>query len=343
MPSDLDKPLLRLTPQGQRDRPAGRQRVILKPEAFPRDRQTAAFAPKFNRLREVLNRDPAGLELRADPTALAPERLLVFEVRGSIAAFAAAVQRIPGLELVDEEELGTDEDKAPVAYLMVPDIQALRNIESLWQRWQRGQLAQGETAWRDVFSLLRDLRPWGPDDRIEPIDTNLLADEIEGRADDDRLKLEIELVYRTHDRIAGDREAEVTAAVAARGGQIVSRARIVDIAYHALLAELPVGSVREIIDHSPAGIAWLEPVMHIRPQSLATRIELAEPTLNEAAPGGGPLGNPILGLLDGVPVAAHVLLANHLVVDDQFKLEPSAPVANRIHGTAMASLIVHGD
>src|SRR6185437_7398032 len=55
------------------------------------------------------------------------------------------------------------------------------------------------------------------------------------------------------------------------------------------------------------------------------------------------LGNPILGLLDGVPVAAHALLANHLVVDDQFALEPNAPVADRIHGTAMASLIVHGD
>jgi hypothetical protein len=33
----------------------------------------------------------------------------------------------------------------------------------------------------------------------------------------------------------------------------------------------------------------------------------------------------------------------HLVVDDQFALEPNAPVADRIHGTAMASLIVHGD
>jgi hypothetical protein len=94
-----------------------------------------------------LQRDPAGFELRADPTALAPERLLVFEVRGAIAPFAAAVRRVPGLELIDEEELaGDDEDKAPVAYLMVPDVRALREIESLWSRWRRGQLVSGETA-----------------------------------------------------------------------------------------------------------------------------------------------------------------------------------------------------
>lgn len=210
MPSDPEKPLLRLTPQDQGDRPTGKQRSIPRPEPFPRDRQTAAFAPKFNRLAEVLARDPTGLQLRADPTALAPERLLVFEVRGSIASFAAVVRRVPGLELVDEEELAADEDRAPVAYLMVPDIQALRNIELLWRRWQRGQLAQGETPWRDIFSLLRDLRPWGPTDRVQAIDINILADEIDGRGDDEGAKLEIELVFRGNDHIARDREEEVS-------------------------------------------------------------------------------------------------------------------------------------
>lgn len=154
MASDPDRPLLRLIPRAERDRPPGSRRAFPRPEAFPTERQTTAFTPKFARLAEVLNRDPAGLELRADPTALAPERLLVFEVRGSIASFAVAIQKA-GLELVDEEELAADDDKAPVAYLMVPDTQALRNIELLWQRWLRGQLVQGETPWRDVFSLLR--------------------------------------------------------------------------------------------------------------------------------------------------------------------------------------------
>jgi hypothetical protein len=134
------------------------------------------------------------LELRADPAALAPERLLVFEVRGAIGAFAAAIRNVPGLELIDEEELEPDhEDKAPVAYLMVPDLRALRNIESLWRRWLRGDLARGETPWRDVFGLLRDLRTWGPADRVQPAESDILTEEIFGRRDDDPVRLEIEL------------------------------------------------------------------------------------------------------------------------------------------------------
>jgi hypothetical protein len=55
------------------------------------------------------------------------------------------VRRVSGLELVDEEELEGDEsDKTPVAYLMVPDVRALRNLESLWQRWLRGELVRAK-------------------------------------------------------------------------------------------------------------------------------------------------------------------------------------------------------
>jgi len=63
----------------------------------------------------MLERNASSIELRADPSALAPERLLVFEVKGAIGQFAAAIRRVPGLELIDEEELIGDDDKAPVA------------------------------------------------------------------------------------------------------------------------------------------------------------------------------------------------------------------------------------
>ena len=345
MPNDPTKPLLRLTPKADQPRPVGRPRPVPSPAAFPRDRQTTAFGPKFTRLAEVLAREDTALALRADPAGLAPERLLVFEVRGSISAFASAIQQVAGLELVDEEELEGDEgDEHPFAYLLVPDMAALRNLESLWRRWQAGQLVWGETTWANVFGHLRDLRPWGPNDRVRPSEQTFLAAMIDGLGDRELVRLEIELIFRSNDAAAREVEAETLGAITARGGAIVSRARLPDIAYHALLADVPVWAVREIIERRIDGIAGLESVMHIRPQSEATSVEIGDPADSPIADAGErALGEPILALLDGVPVSAHRRLAAHIDLDDPFDLEPGAVVASRAHGTAMASLIVHGD
>jgi hypothetical protein len=48
-------------------------------------------------------------------------------------------------------------------------------------------------------------------------------------------------------------------------------------------------------------------------------------------------------LLDGLPLQNHAMLQNRLVVDDPLGWEATYPAADRLHGTAMASLIIHGD
>lgn len=345
MPSDPTKPLLRLTPQPDQARQPGRAAFPRPSEAFPRQRQTETFGPVFNRLAQVLARGADAMVLRGDPAGLAPERLLVFEVRDSITSFAAAIQNVAGLELIDEEELGADEaDPQPHAYLLVPDMEALRNLEQLWRRWQNGQLRRGETPWANVFALLRDLRPWGPQDRVHRNDADLLAAAIDGLDENHLVRLEVELVYRERDNVAEEQDSNVRAAIHARGGATISQARIADIGYHALLADVPVFAVREIIERRLDGIAGLEPVMHIRPQSEPTTIELGDVGAEDfAGAEASPIGDPILALLDGVPVGAHRLLTNHIDLDDPFDLEPGALVAHRSHGTAMASLIIHGD
>ncbi len=292
---------------------------------------------------DVLARDASGLELRSDPTAFAPERMLVFEVRGQVNNFANAIRRVSGLELIDEEELSSDSDKAPVAYLLLPDVQALRELASLWRRWLDGDLVSGETPWRSVFELLRDLRPWGPQDRVQPADSEFLSQEIDGRDDNEIISLEIELIYRASERHAFDNEEKVRAAVNLYGGAVVSMVRLPDIAYHALLVDLPVITVREAIIRRDGGLAGLDPIMHIRPQSTASTIDVADVELAQASSTAGTLQDPILALIDGVPVGAHPLLARHMDIDDPFELDAATPVTDRIHGTAMASLIIHGD
>ncbi|TIP75574.1 MAG: hypothetical protein E5X63_42735, partial [Mesorhizobium sp.] len=176
---------------------------------------------------QVLQRDPTGLSLRADPSALAPERLLVFEVKGDVANFARAVSRVPGLELIDEEELPSDEDKAPFAYLLVPDLVALRQILSLWQTWLSvGELPDGYAPWRDVFGCLRDLRVWGPADRVQPLDVEILEEEIEGRDDEELVSLEFELIYRGAVAVGAAAESAVVQSIAQAGGNVIHRARI---------------------------------------------------------------------------------------------------------------------
>lgn len=345
MPSDPTKPLLRLTPSADQPRPKGKPKYPPSPAAFPRDRQTGAFGPKFTRLAEILARGDGALELRADPAGLAPERLLVFEVRGAVSAFAASIRQVGGLELVDEEELESDEeDKQPVAYLLVPDMVALRSLESLWRRWQAGQLVRGETPWATVFEHLRDLRAWGPDDRVQPSDRTVLSAILDGQRDNDLIRLEIELVFRANEAAARRSEEEATQALVARGGLVLSRCRLPDISYHAVLADIPAWAVREIIERQIEGIAGLDAVMYIRPQSEATTVEIGDP---EDSPQVGEqieeLGEPILAVLDGVPVSGHRRLAAHIDLDDPFDLEPDALVASRAHGTAMASLVIHGD
>ncbi len=343
MPSDPTKPLLRLVPGPERQRPKGQAAYVPTPARFDAARQRATFGPKFGQLAEVLNRDGDPLELRADPAALAPERLLVFEVRGAIAPFANAIRKIPGLELIDEEELAEDEhDEGPVAYLLMPNVAALQQLESLWRRWQNNQLIQGETPWRDVFALLRDLRPWGPNDRVQDDDADELSQEIGMLADDELIRLEIELIFRANQDDGKRAESEVQASVVAHGGRVITRSRLSDIAYHALLVDLPVWAVRQIAERQIDGIAGLEPVMYVRPQSIAALTGVADDT--ESTPFEEiQLASPILALLDGVPVAAHPLLRQHVILDDQFDLEPNALVENRLHGTAMSSLIIHGD
>lgn len=149
----------------------------------------------------------------------------MFEVRGSVNAFANAVGKVQGLELVDEQELEADEDKQPIVYLAVPDLRALRELESLWRRWATGeQLGYGYAAWRDVFALLRDLRPWGPQDRVHADDLEIINEEIEAASEKEFVRLELELVYRAHFDSAAEQEAAVRRMVAERAGRVVSDA-----------------------------------------------------------------------------------------------------------------------
>jgi hypothetical protein len=108
---------------------------------------------------------------------------------------------------------------------------------------------------------------------------------------------------------------------------------------------LPAGEVRHLIRREEVRLAICDEVMFLRPQSTAefpTRVEPVEAgAAPEAALVTGQL--PIAALLDGVPVQGHRLLDGRLILDDPDDLDALSVVAERRHGTEMASLILHGD
>jgi hypothetical protein len=308
------------------------------------------------------------MELRDDPSGLAPDRVIVFEIAGTITDFFKAVARVDGLEFMAEYEedfapdesfavkdtrkgkVGEDRADKPVPghfYLAMPDVQALRELLRLWDRWERNlPLESGFAPFAHLFQQLRALRPWGPVDRI-PDETVQFWLEESARNPDRPVRTEVDVwFYQNADRrqLAS---ANLASVVAAMGGAVVNEFILPDIAYHGALIDIPAGQTRGLMERrADIQLVLADDVMFLRPQSLLMspkEAEASEDTSLAERVGSPTIEEPIAALLDGVPVQAHTLLANRLILDDPDDLQSHALVARRLHGTAMASLILHGD
>lgn len=322
------------------------------------ERQRARIAPQFAVLQRAF--DAKRVQLQQTAPLENPELVLVFEVVGTVADFAKAVNKVPGLEWLFElaedgidqdddfrveEEDERDEKLSGRLYLIGSNQEALNQLLGLWDRYQRDPTARfdrGLAPFKHVFEQLRAIRPWDVNDRVGPDVREYWQDKVDdGQAE---IRFEIEVWhYASAARNAAAR-VEVEMLVRQLGGRTLSRALIEDIAYHGLLVELPAESVRTILAGEVPGLLASERIMFFRPkgQSVAealTEIEsfVAEgelPPTNEA---------PVVALLDGLPLGNHALLSDRLVIDDPDGFEAGYEAKDRVHGTAMASLILHGE
>jgi hypothetical protein len=362
-----ERPLL-ILPAPERSNPprgGGGGGTIRKPG---RDLQVGRFQPVFDRLRQALDGGAAGImELRDDPSSLAPDRVIVFEIAGSVANFVKAVARVPGLEFMAEydteeppgelfaledtrqgREGQVREDKMVPGrfYLAMPTAGAFDELLRLWRRWDRGEpLGTGYTPFEHVFDQLRVLRPWGPQDRILHETIRYWHEETE-REPGRPVRTEVELWFHQADADRRGASGRLVAHVAEVGGRLVHEAVIPEIAYHGALIDIPADALPALMERREVHLALADEVMFLRPQSvLVNELELEEieePGLAERA--GPPVdGEPVAALLDGVPLQRHELLDRRLSIDDPESLEDMAVLPRRIHGTAMASLILHGD
>jgi len=230
---------------------------------------------------------------------------------------------------------------------------SLRELLSLWERFSSAenpetvQFERGHTPWKNVFTHLYAVRFWNASDRLR--ETGLIEeweqwahDPLFGEAT--RVTIELEIWFKDSEADRAQAEMAVeTALRELRDTIIVNRCIIEEIRYHALLVELPISAVEQIINEN-ARVIQCDEIMYVRASGqIAFGISpLQEATLPEP-PLELPTGEPIVALLDGVPVQNHAWLRNRLSVSDPDGYAATTPQSARHHGTAMASLIVHGE
>lgn len=323
-------------------------------------RQGQRLSPMFKQLQTAF--ETRRVEVQQNTAGIDPEQVLVIETIGSVDNFANAVKRIEGLEWMGElesDEIASDQDfydeKNPEKelngrlYLVMTNQRALDEMLALWRRYQADsdmQFERGLTKFRDVFLHLKSIRRWDVQDRL--LETGVIdiwQEDLE--YDGDRvIPFETELWFRGSNDLRAVSASHVTSLVQEAGGRILSQSVIEGIAYHGLLAELPAHAIRTIVDNPTTELVKCENVMFFRP--------VGQMVVGDKSPEGDveisqieefpmPTGDPVIALFDGVPLANHRLLAGRLIVDDPDNWEADYASMERVHGSSMASLIVHGD
>lgn len=295
---------------------------------------------------------------------LLPEEVIVLETIGTVEGFIRAVEKVPGLEWlgeIEEEDIPPDDDFFALddaaerradkslrgrLFMIFTKQDALRQILALWSLWQAGEkLPHGLAGWKTLFEQLRDVRPWGVRDRL--IETGVLDDWRERLNHGQHIvPCEIELWFRQMPEQRRATRERVALLIAEQGGEIINEAVVEEIAYHALLARLPVGGIRILLEeaYTETELVQCEQIQFFRASGQMAGV-LADDIRQQVDGGEGTpaLNTPIVALFDGLPLQGHQRLTGRLLVDDPDDFEAQYPANERRHGTSMASLILYGD
>lgn len=356
-----DFPLLvfpRATDEPRRNLHGGAPKLI-RPTA---EQQKERLNAKFERIANSF------IDLRQNQEGIEPEQVIVFEVTGeSINNLARAASQIPNLEWLAEAEI---EDIDPTAGFMIEDRadeklkcrlyalmtnqRAMADLISEWNAWlenpgNRAKRFRGP--FKDLFINLIDLRRWDFRDRLAEANVvEYWQERIDGSSE--TIKFEIEFWFRSSPQLRERAYRELESLIASAGGQCLHQTVVPEILYHGVLAELPSQKIKEFLEevgrNSAPALFRCEEVMLFRPEAQASFpliFEESEAVQVDPLQNANQLveGEPLIALLDGVPLARHKFLNGHLIIDDPDDAQSKYSLEQMQHGTSMAGLIVNGD
>lgn len=347
--------------------PKGRPIVIGQPHVPGHGKQVTRLGAQLTTLQQDFDRHKASVS--GSVAGFEPETVLVIEIAGSVNEFRQAVEAI-GLEWMGEwdiDDIPPDEDfferntkgertnKAVKGrmFLSLGNEAGMRELLSLWEKWRDNKtLPSGKTKWRDVFNQTVQIRRWGIEEALR--ETGMLErwqDLLNPINPAQAIHFQIELFYRRSEDRRRQNERDVAALLEAAGGRTLGGfIDMPEIAFHAAKAELPAERIQQLLNDleseshdTDIQLFKFYGVMYFRPtgQSLAVT-EDGEGVDTEIAEGVVDLP-PIAAILDGVPNMQHQALKGRLLLDDPDNLSAQYQPGERKHGTAMASLVVHGD
>ncbi|WP_231491869.1 S8 family peptidase [Pedobacter sp. Leaf170] len=330
-----------------------------------KEKQIQLLDNRIGDLERVLENQTAYLGL--NPANLVTEMILVLEIAGNIKDFFSAVANTPGMEFLGElqSEVDPDDDFYTVdrngqktnkkfgarLFLTMTNQNALSQLRSYWEEYKKDLSAQkfrlGTAKFRTLFEQLKDLRPYSVADRI--YDTGL-SDYLEEMRllGVDPVKFEIELAFKNDTAKDNRAYGEVIELLRMNEGQAVQSSRIIlpEISYHAFIAEAPLSSFDDLTENSNIIFLKSQQILYFRPVG-QTIFNLSEkPKLldySDDIPALNIINSPSIALLDGLPLENHVLLNGKIIVDDPDEFSRNYLGQFRVHGTAMASLIMNGD
>ena len=355
----MKKDLMAFSPSSPRAIPTGRRMGITKPHFPSQSAQTRRLGPIFQSLQDVMNRKSAVLQQGIQ--GVDPEFVLVFEVADSVANFAIAVKNA-GMEWLldgdtqfdsDDEFFQVKEDGTPKGskmpaklYLTMTNQRAMQQMLSLWKIYSEGgtQYPSGVTAFRDVFAQLKDIRRWDVRDRFEETGVIEVWNEIL-QSSPATIKFEIELWYRDSQQKRNAVQSAILNILSRYNGYLVRSSIYEEIGFHGLIVECPAQEIQRMLDNHDHELINADQIMAIRATGQALSILNIEETTDSDIIEDIPLPTnpPVIALLDGVPLANHTMLRGRIEINDPEDFESDYQATQRLHGTTMASLIIHGD
>jgi hypothetical protein len=321
--------------------------------------QVQRLIPQFERLQRAIDRQQ--IALQDNPLGLRPEKALVLQTIGPIGHFVKAVKKIEGLEWLGEFELddispeyGFEDEEDPQKqlkgqlFLVMTDQRALQEIHRLFTNWQKDPKAsfpRGLAPLKQAFVHLHTIRPWDAEDRIR--ETGVLEDwQFRIQHGQELVPFEAELWFRENPNRRQQAASYLRSVMEAHSGEFVQQCIVPEIAYHGILGRIPMDQVSQILAQREVRLLQCEGIMYLRPVGqCAIRVleDLSGEDTIEAEPPVLAQGEPIVAMFDGLPLTRHRLLDGRLIVDDPDDFESIYLARERVHGTAMASLICHGD